>query len=504
MHPLVRKVGSFIAAEGLLAPGERCVLGVSGGPDSMALLHVLAELGKRSGWMLVAAHVDHGLRPGEAEAEADLVRGAAGRLGVLFTQARVDVRSWAEKRGLSIEHAARDLRYDFFEQVARQHGAGKIVVAHTADDQAEEVLLRLIRGSGRAGLAGMAPCRDNRIARPFLNIGKQEILAYLAETGTAFCEDSSNRQRIFLRNRIRLDLLPWLKKHFNPAIERSLRERAAIFRAEEELLATLARVACESVLQEETGPEPVLVLRLPEFARQPLALERRVLESACWRMGCRPTFRQIEQLRRLSGAGEGALLHLPSGLRVRRQGQELCFRYPQGKRAVRGNLVPGAGGADYLVEIGGPGEYPLGAVGLILRLEILATAPEQGPDQDPATVFLDVDSLSFPLLARPFRPGDRFCPLGAPGRKKVGDFFTDRKVPLEERRRVPVLADSLGIVALPGMRADQRCAVGPRTRRILVVTLTPVVHENPGENGFTENEIHGKKGHNQTEPVVGG
>lgn len=484
------------------------MLGVSGGPDSMALLHVLAELGKHSGWMLVVAHVDHGLRPAEAEAEADLVRDAAGRLGIPFVQARVEVRSWAAERGLSIEHAARELRYGFFEQVARQHGAGKIVVAHTADDQAEEVLLRLIRGSGRAGLAGMAPCRDNLIVRPFLTIGKKEILAYLAATGAAFSEDSSNRQRIFLRNRVRLDLLPWLKKHFNPAIERSLRERAAIFQAEEELLATLARAACESVLQEETGPEPGLILRLPEFARQSLALGRRILESACWRMGCRPTFRQIEQLRRLAGDGEGALLHLSAGLRVRRQGQELRFRYPQGKRALRGNLVPYAEISDYLVKIDGPGEYLLEAVGLILRLEILEASPGQGPGQETTAICLDADRLSFPLLARPFRPGDRFRPLGAPGRKKVGDFFTDRKVPLAERRRVPVLADSLGIVALPGLRPDQRCAVGPQTRRILVVGLTPVSHENrrenQGENGFTEKEIHGKKGHNQTEHVVGG
>ena len=480
------------------------MLGVSGGPDSMALLHVLAELGKHSDWMLVAAHVDHGLRPGEAEAEADLVRDAARRLDIPFVLARLNVRDCARERGLSIEHAARELRYGFFEQVARQYGAEKIVVAHTADDQGEEVLLRLIRGSGRAGLAGMAPCRGNRVVRPFLALHKKDILAYLAATGIIFAVDSSNRERVFLRNRVRLDLLPWLKEHFNPAMERSLRERAAIFRAEEELLATLAQAACEQVLQEKTGPEPGLALHLPEFACQPLALRRRILESACWRMGCRPFFRQIEQLGRLAGAGEGAQLHLAGGLRVRRQGQQLCFLYPQGKRAVRGNLEKAPEIPGYLVEITGPGSYPLKDLGLVLRLEILAPLALENLAQGQASLRLDADRLSFPLLARPFRPGDRFWPLGGPGRKKVGDFFTDRKVPLEERQRVPVLVDSLGIVALPGLRPDQRCAVGPQTRRILVVTLTPAAHGKQGENGFTEKEIHGKKGHNQTEPVVGG
>lgn len=439
----------------------------------MALLHVLAELREASGWTLVVAHVDHGLRPDEAGAEASLVQEAARRLEVPCEQGRVMVQAHAREKGLSIEHAARDLRYGFLGQVARQYRAEKIGVAHTADDQAEEILLRLIRGTGRAGLSGMALCRNNLLIRPFLAIGKKELLAYLAARGIAFCQDSSNRQRICLRNRIRLDLLPWLKEHFNPAVERSLRERAALFQAEEELLANLARTACNSVIQKAKEPDSGLTITLAEFSRQPLALKRRILEAACWDMGCRPSFRQIEQLCHLAGAKEGALLHLAEGLRVSRQGQGLCFCYPQGKKATRGNLGRVTAPQDYCVEIIGPGVYPLAVIGNVVRLEIMEATSAMGLGQGPETICLDADRLSFPLVVRPYRPGDRFLPLGAPGRKKVGDFFTDRKIPVAERWKVPVLTDCQGIVALLGLRPDQRCAVTPQTGRVLAVTLSP-------------------------------
>ena len=491
MHFFVENIGKIIRREGLFVAGERCAVAVSGGPDSMALLQVLAKLAPPLDLFLVVAHVDHGLRPKEAEAEARLVQGAARALGLACECGRVEVAACAREQGLSFEHAARDLRYGFMAEVAARYRATKIAVAHTADDQAEEVLLRLVRGTGRAGLAGMARLRDGLVVRPFLGIAKEEILRYLAAEKIPYCLDSSNLQRRYLRNRIRLDLLPYLKENFNPNIGNSLRETAAILEGEEELLAGMANQAWARVVEEEPGEFAGLALRLAGFFCEPLALRRRILETACWRMGCRPTFKQIAQLLFLAETGAGgAGLHLARGLRVKKAEGRLCFSYPQGRQAVRGNLAEaGTEEVSFALELPGPGEYFLEFPGVTVTLRLLETLPVGWQKQAPATIYCDAGRLSFPLMVRSFRAGDRFQPLGAPGRKKVGDFFTDQKISAAQRRRMPILTDQEGIIAILGVRPDQRAAIGPSTRRILAVSLHPLA---TGENGFTGKAIHGK------------
>jgi len=491
MHSFVKKGEKAIRGEGLLVAGERCVVAVSGGPDSMALLQVLAQLAPSLDLFLVVAHVDHGLRPEEAEAEASLVQKAAQSLGLACECGRVAVAACAKAQGLSLEHAARNLRYGFLAEVAARHRATKIAVAHTADDQAEEILLRLIRGTGRAGLAGMATLRDGLVIRPFLGIAKEDILRYLAEENIPYCLDSSNRQRIYLRNRIRLDLLPYLQEHFNPNIGNSLRETAAILQGEEELLAGMTDQAYAQVVAEEQGELCGLTIQLAVFLCHPLAIRRRILETACWRMGCRPTFKQIGQLLFLIETGaEGAELHLARGLRVGKAEGRLSFRYPQGRRAVRGDLSEAdRGEGSFSYELSCPGEHFLEAMGAMVTLRLLEALPEDWESLAPATLHCDAEKVCFPLMVRSFQAGDRFHPLGALGRKKVGDFFTDRKIPLAQRRRIPILTDQEGIIAILGVRPDQRAAIGPRTRRILAVSLHPLA---TGENGFTEKAIHGK------------
>ncbi|OGR00586.1 MAG: tRNA lysidine(34) synthetase TilS [Deltaproteobacteria bacterium RIFOXYD12_FULL_55_16] len=491
MHFFIKKIEKIIRSQGLIVAGERCVVAVSGGPDSMALLHALAQLASGLDLFLVVAHVDHGLRPEEAEAEARLVQEAAQTLGLVCECARVEVAACAREQGLSREHAARDLRYGFLQEVAARHRATKIAVAHTADDQAEEILLRLVRGTGRAGLAGMARLRDGLVVRPFLGIAKEEILHYLAEKNIPYCLDSSNRQRIYLRNRIRLDLLPYLQEHFNPNIGNSLRETAAILGGEEELLAQMAAQAFAQVVKETQGEPARLCLQRADFLCQPLAIQRRILEAACWRMGCRPTFKQIAQLLALAETGaEGAGLHLAQGLRVVKAEGQVCFCYPQGRRAARGNLLDtGMEEVSFARELPCPGEYWLEPAGVMISLRLLEALPEGWQAQAPEILYCDAGKVSFPLTVRSFRAGDRFWPLGAPGRKKVGDFFTDQKIPAAQRKRIPLLLDQEGLVAILGLRPDQRAAIGPETGMILAVSLHPLA---TGENGFTGKAGHGK------------
>lgn len=469
MHPLERKIERLIRRQDLLACGDSLVVGVSAGPDSMALLHLLAALLPSWSWSLLAVYVDHGLRPAETGREAALVREAAQRLGTDFVSEQVDVQGEAKAGGLSLEESGRLLRYAVLERMAAVRGGAKIVVAHTADEQAEEVLLRLIRGTGRKGLAGMATVRDGRVVRPLLGIAKQELLDYLADRNISFAEDSSNRDRRYLRNRVRLDLLPHLAAHYNPNISENLRQTAMILQDEESYLAEAADRAWRAVVGPEHGESAPLVLRLSIFMTFPRAIQRRLLETACWRFGQRPSFKTIAQLLELAVAGApAARLHLGGGLRVQRQGEELVFARPHGRQPLRGDLDE-AEQCSFSLPIPGAGVYPIPEIAGKLVVEVLESVPS--PAALVEADWLDADGISFPLLARSVRPGDRFHPLGAPGRKKVGDFLTDAKVAREQRWRVVVLVSGNRVVALAGCRIDHGCRITAQTERVVKVSL---------------------------------
>lgn len=340
MHPLEKKIQGLLRNQGLIRQGERIVIGVSGGPDSMALLHVLAALQHLLGIEIHAVYVDHGLRPHEAPAEAALVEARARSLGVEYDIRRIDVHGASAVRKVSIEHAARDLRYDALHQVARDRRAGKIAVAHTADDQAEEVLLRLIRGTARAGLAGMRSMRDGIIIRPFLTTAKEKLLAYLTDKEIPFALDSSNAARAYLRNRIRLDLLPYLRT-FNPNVDETLRRTAIILQDEETVLVRLTEQVWRQVVAVDAGAGglPAFSLDLELFLGLDVALQRRIVEKLFLVLENRPDFQKISRVLDVARTGAGgARLHFSGGLRMKKEKKRLSFFYPQGKVAARGNL----------------------------------------------------------------------------------------------------------------------------------------------------------------------
>ena len=465
MHPLERKVEKILKGEKLLASGEVVVVGASAGPDSLALWHLLLALAGRFRLTLIAAYADHGLRPDETAAEAELVRKAAAAAGMACEIGTLPVREYARAEGLSLEHAGRELRYRFLREVAARHGARRIAVGHTADDQAEEVLLRLIRGTGRAGLSGMVLQRGE-IIRPLLAISKEELLAYLADRNIAYCRDSSNRDRRYLRNRVRLDLVPWLEEHCNPGVRQTIRQTAIVLQAEEELLAELTVAAWPKVAAEDNNG---LHLACAALRAQPLALRRRLLEKALLRCGAAPSFRAIGQLLHLAAAPSGRL-HLGQGLRVWRQGDSLSFGRPQGRTRQRGDLLEPP--ASFRVEVPAPGRYELPAIGKVLVVELPGVVEEPPA---PGVLFLDAARAPFPWVVRSMAQGDRFHPLGAPGRRKLSDFLTDRKIPARERWRVPVVEAANGrIVALAGMRSDEAARLGEATTALVRLSLLPL------------------------------
>jgi tRNA(Ile)-lysidine synthase len=486
MHPLEKKTLKILAQEKLLQDGEKVLAAVSGGPDSMALLHILARLAPLLDITVAAVHVNHGLRPGEAEEDAALAVAEAGRLGLDFFLTDVDVRDLAGRQKLSLEHAARLLRYNFIEKTARRWGAAKIALGHTADDQAEELLLRLVRGTARKGLSGMKTMRQGVFIRPFLRFPKSELLAYLDRYGIPFQHDSSNEQDSFLRNRVRNNLLPYLAERYNPDIRRTLVRTATILQDEEELLENLAQAAYDGVVTLSPGkgpagpgnaslkaaePDGPLEISLGLFRRQPRAIQRRILEKCCWAMACEPGSRQIEQLLQLAAADSAAAgFHLADGLRITRKKDCLLFSYPGGRRPLRGSIAGEPGPAIPETAIPGPGTYEFAALQRLLVVEEIGGDALPVPGEVfPVGEFLDAALFAFPLTLRPCRPGDRFYPLGGPGSRKVADFLTDLKIEQRKRTLAPVLCSDDTILALPGRRVDNRFRITEKTTRALRV-----------------------------------
>jgi len=391
------------------------------------------------------------------------VRETAAAAGMAYEIGTLPVRDYARAEGLSLEHAGRELRYRFLREVAQRHGASRIAVGHTADDQTEEVLLRLIRGTGRKGLSGMA-VQSGEIIRPMLAVPKEELLAYLADRNITHCQDSSNADRRYLRNRVRLELLPWLESHCNPAVRQTLRQTATVLQDEEALLDGLTTAAWRSVAQEEGGE---LRLAVAGLLAQPKAIQRRLLEQAVVRSGGTPSFRLIAQLLHLVTATAPGRLHLAKGLRAWRQGATLCLAHPQGRIRQRGDLLSPP--AAFRVQVSNPGRYEVPEIRKVLVVEQLATAPEV-PGR--GSLLLDAAAVSFPLVVRNMVQGDRFHPLGAPGRRKLSDFFTDRKVPAAERWQMPVVEAADGrIIAVAGMRIDEAVKITAATNKVVRLTV---------------------------------
>jgi tRNA(Ile)-lysidine synthase len=472
--PCVRAVGQTIERWGLAAAGPALLVGVSGGGDSVALLYILRALAARFQFRLAIAHLDHGLRGEAARRDALFVAQLGARLRLPVHRQAVDIRRVAREGKLSLEEAGRLERLRFFQALAAAEGFTGVALGHHADDNAELVLMRMLRGSGGMGLAGMAPQRPlvnegPLLIRPLIERRRREIRAFLQRAGLVHTDDASNRDPRFLRNRIRHHLVPILKADYQPAVVDLLLRQAELFRGEEAWLqevtaAELARIR----LREEAG-----LLELDAVALQacPEALQRRILREALRRLKGdlrRISFQHIEALRALLvQAAPGARVALPDGLQARCG--EGALRLGSGP-AER----PGTQAVAFHYLLDGPGPYAIPESGV--RLSLTAQPGGCGAARQPAgqhEAFFDMDKLRFPLVVRNFRAGDRFLPLGVNGSQKLKKFFIDHKVARAERCRCPLLISNHQIIWIVGHRTSEVAKVDPGTRRVLraVVSL---------------------------------
>ena len=450
-----------LAAAGLAAYDGPLVVGVSGGPDSLALLDCLARICPAE--RLVVAHLDHALRPMSAEDTA-LVARAAAALSLRFAAERADVATLARDGRQSLETAGRAARYDFLARVAHAAGAAAVVVGHNADDQAETILFHLLRGAGVGGLRGMAaaaplPGRpDLWLLRPLLGVARTDIEAYCAQTGLQPTTDASNIDPTFSRNRLRHELLPLLAT-FNPQIAQQLRETGALAAAEDELLSGLEDVAWREIAR-LSPPEQVRLGR-DGWRNQPLALRRRLLRraaAACLPAGAEVGFQTIEAARRTAeGAASGGRVSLPGGVVMDVGYEALTFR--RGAVAL-GNEWP---------QLTAPTPVALTVPGVVALAGGWRLTAEPWPHPDLDAVAANADpwtavvalEANAALFVRPRAPGERIRPLGLGGATKLKEVMIDRKIPAAARALWPVVATAEHPVWLPGHVLDDRARVQP-------------------------------------------
>jgi tRNA(Ile)-lysidine synthase len=452
---VLAKIRRTIIRYNLLREGDKVVVGVSGGPDSLTLLHALTELRSDFGLSLVVAHLNHMFRGEAAVRDAEFVRAVADRLGLLSFIESVDVPKLAAA-GMSSEEAGRKARYEFFEQVAGKTAADKIAVGQNMDDQAETVLLRLLRGAGAEGLAGVIPFREDRVIRPLLDVSRREIEAYCAASGLVPRVDATNLQPIYLRNRIRLQLLPLLENEYNPNIRRLLARTAALLRDENDYLAGEARRLLQNRLVMRAGQA---VLPVQALTEQHPAMQRRLVRECIRKISGSLRgigFRHIEMVLALADAGEsGKRLSLPHGLRVEKEYADIVF-YLAG---VQTAAVPAR---LWLLRI--PGNTMIGEFGC--RFEASYTSGSKPADN--WEVHLDPERLRLPLAVRTRRAGDRISLPSDGGTKKIKDVLIERKVPRRLRDAVPVVVDATGaIVWVVGHRLAGGVSAGESTLRPL-------------------------------------
>jgi tRNA(Ile)-lysidine synthase len=442
-----------IARHDLIGPGEKVLVAFSGGQDSSALLDLLLRFRDEVPIEIRLAHFNHKLRP-SANADEAHAKAVAGKTKLVFVTDSRNVRLYARRRRLNLEEAARTLRYGFLKKAARRMGATKIATGHTLTDQAETVLMRLLRGTGPQGLGGMAPKPDDLLIRPLLDLERREITAYLSRRGISFRSDETNLDRRYLRNRIRLDVLPTLET-IEPAVVRHLGRLAMIMRDEERLLERVTATAWHELLRSVDGRpalDAVGLLTLPRaLARR---VVRKFLSDLC---GDLRGF-SFEDVESIFGLKNGKEKTVRNGLALRREAG-LLFRKRSRPRAKVSE-----------VRWDGNTALKFRGTGWEFRASTIKHEPAGNLSfDDRYRAYLDKGRLEFPLIVRNRRPGDRYRPLGAPGSKKLKEMLRAKGVPLAVRDTLPVFVSAGRIVWVPGLPVSEEHKVTGSTKTLFVI-----------------------------------
>ncbi|HET7581008.1 MAG TPA: tRNA lysidine(34) synthetase TilS [Bacillales bacterium] len=458
-------VDRFIKRHQLLKKGAVVVVGVSGGPDSMALLDYLESVRRMWGLTLIAASADHGLRGEDSAADVSYVESYCREKEIAFEGTALAVKEYQEKHGVSVEVAARECRYRFFEKVMKRCNADYLALAHHGDDQIETMLMRQVRGSigrARSGIPVRRPFAGGEVIRPLLAVDKSQIEAYCRERGLNPRRDPSNDSDVYTRNRFRHHVLPFIKKE-NPNAHRRFQYESEMLSDEDEYLMHLARTALDGVTKSENSEE--IRLSIQAFSAMPIALQRRMIHLILNYL-----YRQIppslsvihieEVLYLLKSEQPSARLDFPLGFEVVRSYDDLVFTYKEEDNKP----------CAYQHTLNVPGKVSVPAGVIIAEF---AREYRKHPDDSDALV-CDADLVRLPIMVRTRRPGDRLLLKGMKGSKKVKAIFIDRKIRRSLRDKWPLVTDAAGTVLwLPGLKHSGAALPSRETKRLIVLRFHP-------------------------------
>ncbi|MUT67681.1 tRNA lysidine(34) synthetase TilS [Paenibacillus sp. NEAU-GSW1] len=471
MPGMLQQLEKTAVQEKLWTKGDTIVAAVSGGPDSMALLHMLHAIAAKQKLSIVVAHVNHGFRAEESALEAELVRQYAARLSIPFEMTELQMPAYIEETRMNASAASRERRYAFLHEIASKYGAASIALAHHGDDQAETVLMRMLRGAGLTGLSGMAFKRKEKnvqLIRPLLRINKSDLLQYCAEHEVPYEVDSSNNERYYFRNVVRLDVLPYLSQ-FNPQLSQSLRRLADVAGAEDDLL---ERQAEERLAELATLTPGEIAIPSSELYGLHVALQRRLIKLILNYLSNEAdsaAFEHIETMRLAAAPEAPSTWRFDAGAGIRCVREYSVMRWLKQAGSASGTDPSKDGYAFEIHEFADCIRVDAGGLSIVFEHRRNGDALRaKGRDE----ACFDASQVAFPLTVRNRRPGDRISVLGLNGSKKVQDMFVDEKIAPSAREQYPLIVDAEGrLLWIPRIRRSSHALAEADTTDFLFIRL---------------------------------
>ncbi len=462
---MITKLRETIQKHNLLEKGDHVIVGVSGGPDSICLLYVLFDLKDEYQLDLSVVHINHMLRGKDADEDETYVKELCSKEGIPFYSYKINVREMGKRMSTGEEEAGRKARYDAFLEILKKTNADKIAIAQNMNDQAETLLMRLVRGSGLDGLAGIDYKRDGIIIRPLLDISREEIEQYCKDNNLKPRTDKTNLKAIYTRNKIRLELIPYLEDNFNSRIISNLWKTAKILKEDKDFIYSFVNEAYKKCCIQKIDKE--VHIQKEKYEKLHPAVKKRVILKAIGDLGVHQDIGTIHLesvLHIIDENKTSAGLDLPYDIRVEVGYENIVITRNKAEKSFQGFC--------YKLEWGN--NIQIKELSASLYWEIAANSGQEISKND-YIKFFDYDKFKAPLVVRTRKSGDRFSPLGMAGSKKLKDFYIDEKIPRKQREKIPLVCCGSDVAWIIGYRVSDRFKIDDTTRRILILKYIPEI-----------------------------
>lgn len=460
---IFEKVLSTINKYELIKKGDKIVVGLSGGPDSVCLLHILSRMKDEWDLEIYAAHLNHQIRGIEAQKDAFYISKLCEDMGITFFIKSINVPEYCEKNGVSIEEGARQLRYEMFSEIKDKTKANKIAIGHNLNDQAETILMRIMRGTGLQGLKGIDYIRDGVIIRPILDIERKDIEEYCKHYKLNPRIDQSNLESIYTRNKIRLDLIPYMKDNFNSNVIESIVRMGNSLRSDNDYLENEALIKFKDISKINSDS---VELKINSYTNLHSAIKVRVLRNAIKQILGDTNFidqRHIDDIIELEDESKiDKVINLPRGIFVYRKKDSIIIT---NKEIVIEEL-------EFCYNIPSNGFIKIREIGVVIETQVMSIDKYKRSKSDKSCKWFDFNKIEGGIVARNRRTGDKIKLSG--GSKKIKDLFIDIKIPKEDRSKVPIIADSQGILSVGNIRNSENYKIDSQTKEVLKVSFKKI------------------------------